>query len=95
MIPNILTRIQETSNNKKIGLRFFTAQRMINKLLTLERLEKIEVKRKPYTQEELAKKLFINLSELRAFTGRKTRCTLRKAGAIDLQLIKLYLKTKF
>jgi hypothetical protein len=95
MIPGILTRIQETSNNKKIALSFFTAQKMIEKLLTLERLEKIEVKRKPYTQEELASKLSINLAELRSFTGRKTRCTLRKAGTIDLKLIRLYLKTKF
>lgn len=95
MIPSILTKIQETSNNNQIGLSFFTAQKMINKLLTLNRLEKIEVKRKPYTQEELANKLSINPTELKAFTGRKTRCTLRKAGTIDLKLIRLYLKTKF
>lgn len=95
MIPSILTKIQETSNNKQKGLSLYSAQKMVSKLLNYDRLEKIEVSRRKYTPEELASALKVDLTELKPLIKKSTRFSLKKAGKIDLPLIKLYLNTKW
>ena len=92
----ILTKIKDFDNRnyRNKALKFMTAQKMVHKLLSCERLEKIEIKRPRYTKQELADKLSINLDELEPFTRNITKSSIRKAGEMDLRLLKLYFNTK-
>ena len=53
----ILTKIKDFDNRnyRNKALKFMTAQKMVHKLLSCERLEKIEIKRPRYTKQELFK----------------------------------------
>jgi hypothetical protein len=96
MTECILTKLLESSNNKQKALRLFTAQTMVNKFLSCDRLVKIEVRCKKYTAQELANKLSVSLLELEPFTKPPSKFCYRKtAGKIDMSLIKLYCSTKW
>jgi hypothetical protein len=96
MTERILTKLLESSNNKQKTLRFFTAQAMINKFLSCDRLVTSEIRCKKYTAQELANKLSISLPELEPFTKPPSRfCHRRNVGKIDMALIKMYCNTKW
>ena len=95
MTDRILTKLQESSNNKQAELRFLTAQMMIKKLLSCDRVVKIEVRRRKYIAQELADRLSISPTELETFTKQPTKRLNKTAGKISLQLIKLYCNTKW
>jgi hypothetical protein len=90
------------------NLNFKTAQKMIHKLLTCERIKtdldegrikgiklnnEFEVKIKVYTKEELAKKLGITQEEFEKLKSRTFYENM--ANKISLPLIRLYCATKF
>ena len=82
-------------NRNRSSMKLVTAQRMIRKLLSTDRLEKIEIRKHRYTENELAEKLSIDIEKLNLYTGKPTT-TNRMAGLdVDLKLIKLYFNTKF
>lgn len=92
----ILSQSNYFDNNKRSSsLKLLTAQKMIKKLLSANRLKKIEVERPKYSEIELCKKLDINKEQLKLFTGKLTKTTKAIGVDIDLKLIKLYLNTKF
>ena len=77
------------------SLSFITAQRMIDKLLLCERIEKdiIAYKAEPYNKHQLSKKLYLTIKQLREFSDEDFYK--RYSRKISLPLIKLFCATKF
>ncbi len=84
-------RSGEISRDGKIG--FAVSQKMINKFLNYDRIEKIEVIRPRYTKEELAKKLNISTEELEELMGEYVYKNM--AVKISWSLAGLYCSTKW
>jgi hypothetical protein len=77
------------------SLSFITAQKMIDKLLLCERIEKdiIDYKAEPYNKQQLSKKLFLSTKQLGEFGDEDFYK--RYSRKISLPLIKLFCATKF
>jgi len=91
--------IKKESDKK---LKFSTAQKMIFRFLTTDRLEKESLRKRTnkieyrcikYTKEELAQKLNISLKQLERF--RTPYFYKSMVNKISLQLIRLYCSTKW
>ena len=77
-------------------LSFRTAQKMIRRFLSCDRIIAAEILDKKLTIQELAKKLSVNPLELEQFTIPISSSSYRKtSGKIALPLIKLYCNTKW
>jgi len=97
-MTNIILTKKEYLNkrgSRESSMLLSTAQYMIHKLLRYNRLEKVEVKKLKYTEEELANKLGITLHELSKYTGVITKSKRRNIDRIDEKLIPLFFNTKF
>lgn len=81
------------SKNAKNYLKFTTANHMIDRLLTCNRIKFIPVKYPKYTKKELAKKLGITTKELQNL--KKKYYYKNIAHKINLPLISLYCATKW
>jgi hypothetical protein len=84
--------------NSANTLSFFTAQHMVLRLLTVDRLEKEsqykkELRCAKYTKEELAQKLGITTNELKKFKLPHFYNSI--VGKISMPLISLYCATKW
>jgi hypothetical protein len=103
MTNDILDAGQSSGN-----VSFSTAQKMIHRLLTLDRIKtaldegkimeyvpknKLEVKVRPFTKEELAEKLGISVKGLEKL--KNPTFYEKMASKISLQLNSLYCSTKF
>lgn len=96
LIARQLRAKYKTAKNQINHLSFPTAQKMIKRLLTCDRVVTKEIKAENFTIKELAEELSVDLPNLEAFIKAPSKTLYGKmASKISLPLIRLYYDTKW